>query len=116
MRGRKRDYVGQCRDYLSGMPGGLPADSVVEVCSYNARMDFHGKLTSKSNIVNISGVEIPVTAFGTPEIDSYYQKVIEELHPTYYWNCQNCYKVVKSETKPESGLCEANFFTGSMST
>lgn len=115
-RGFALDYVGQCRDYLSGMPGGLPDDLVFEVCSYNARMDFHGKLTSKSNIVNISGVEIPVTAFGTPEIDSYYQKVIEELHPTYYWNCQNCYKVVKSETKPESGLCEANFFTGSMST
>ena len=115
-RGFVLDYVGQCRDYLSGMPGGLPAELVFEVCSYNARMDFHGKITSKSNIVNISGVEIPVTAFGTPEIDSYYQKVIEELHPTYYWNCQNCYKVVKSETKPESGFCEDNFFTGSTST
>ena len=111
-RGFALDYVGQCRDYLSGMPGGLPADLVFEVCSYNARMDFHGKITSKSNIVNVSGVEIPVTAFGTPEIDSYYQKVIEELHPTYYWNCQNCYKVVKSESKPESGFCESNFISG----
>ncbi len=63
----------------------------------------------KSNFVNLWR-EIPVTAFGTSEINSYYQKVIEELHPTYYWNCQNCYKVVKSETKPESGLCEANSF------
>ena len=111
-RGFMLSYVGQCRDYLSGMPGGLPPDLVFENCSYDARMDVHGKITSKSNIVNVSGVEIPVTAFGTPEIDSYYQKVIEELHPIYYWNCQNCYKVVKSESKPESGFCESNFISG----
>lgn len=42
-RGFALDYVGQCRDYLSGMPGGLPADLVFEVCSYNARMDFPEK-------------------------------------------------------------------------
>ena len=106
-------YVGQCRDYLSGMPGGLPPDLVFENCSYDARMDIHGKITSKSNIVNVSGVEIPVTAFGTPEIDSYYQKVIEELHPTYYWQCQYCYRVLKSDSKPDAGKCYPNFFVGS---
>lgn len=105
-------YVGQCRDYLSGMPGGLPADLVFETCSYDARMDTHGKIASRSKVVNVSGIEIPTTVFGTPELDTYYQKVIAALHPTYYWNCQNCYKVVKSESKPESGFCESNFFSG----
>lgn len=109
-------YVGQCRDYLSGMPGGLPDELVFETCSYDAKMDVNGKIISKSDNVNISGTEIPTTVFGTPEIESYYQKIIADLHPTYYWNCQNCYKVVKSEAKPESGLCEDNFFTGNSST
>lgn len=109
-------YVGQCRDYLSGMPGGLPAELVFETCSYDAKMDVNGKIINKSDNVNISGTEIPTTVFGTSEIESYYQKIIADLHPTYYWNCQNCYKVVKSETKPESGLCEDNFFTGNSST
>ena len=56
---------------------------------------------------------MPVTAFGTPEIDSYYQKVIEELHPTYYWQCQYCYRVLKSDSKPDAGKCYPNFFVGS---
>lgn len=109
-------YQGQCRDYLSGMPGGLPDDLVFEPCSYEAQMDTHGKLIGKADNVNVAGSDIPITAFGTPELDSYYQRIIADLHPTYYWNCQNCYKIVKSETKPESGFCEDNFFTGSTST
>ncbi len=36
-------YVGQCRDYLSGMPGGLPPDLVFENCCMTQEWIFMEK-------------------------------------------------------------------------
>lgn len=106
-------YEGQCRDYLLGMPGSLPEELVFAQCSYEAQMDTHGKISGTADCVNVAGSEIPVSAFGTSELDNYYQEIIAKLNPTYYWQCQYCYRVLKSDSKPDAGKCYPNFFVGS---
>lgn len=84
---------------------------------YKAKMSTKGEIIQKDDYITVAGeYKIPVSSYASGEMDSYYAKIAADLKPTYYWNCQNCYKVVKSESKPESGFCESNFFTGSMST
>ena len=73
-RGFMLSYVGQCRDYLSGMPGGLPADLVFEVCSYNARMDFIEKFKSSIELQQYIIKKV-----------NYLIEVIKKEHRTIQW-------------------------------
>lgn len=99
-------------EFWNTIPAGTPEDLYTEKWNFDAKLDFHGNIISKSEHVTVSGSNIPTSAFGTSDITSYYQKIADEKNPYYYWNCQNCCKVVKAETQPKSGLCESNFFSG----
>ena len=95
----------------------IPSELIDYKFVYKAKMSSKGILMEKDDYITFANkYRIPVSAFAKGEIDTYFAKIAADLKPTYYWNCQNCYKVVKSESKPESGFCEANFFTGSTST
>lgn len=109
-------FVRSGTEFWSAVPASTPEELYTENWKYNAKLDFHGNIISKSDHVTVYGTDIPTSAFGTSEINRYYSQITDEMNPYYYWNCQNCYKVVKSESKPESGFCESNFFTGSTST
>ncbi|WP_278519267.1 hypothetical protein [Leyella stercorea] len=99
-------------EFWNTIPAGTPEELYTENWKYDAKLDFHGNIISKSDHVTVYGTDIPTSAFGTSEINRYYSKITDEMNPYYYWNCQNCYKVVKSESKPESGFCESNFISG----
>lgn len=99
-------------EFWNTIPTGTPEELYTENWKYDAKLDFHGNIISKSDHVTVYGTDIPTSAFGTSEINRYYSNITDEMNPYYYWNCQNCYKVVKSESKPESGFCESNFCAG----
>lgn len=99
-------------EFWNTIPTGTPEELYTENWKYDAKLDFHGNIISKSDHVTVYGTDIPTSAFGTSEINRYYSNITDEMSPYYYWNCQSCYKVVKSESKPESGFCESNFCAG----
>ena len=81
---------------------------------YKAKMSTKGDIIEKDDYITVAGeYKVPVSAFATGEVDSYYAKIAADLHPTYYWQCQYCYRVLKSDSKPDAGKCYPNFFVGS---
>lgn len=85
---------------------------VFEKCEFNMQIADDSEILGVDDKITIGGAySIPVSVFGTPELPAYIAKIGSALHPMYYWNCQNCGRVVKAEEKPKSSVCD--FFTKS---
>lgn len=81
-----------------------------EKCSYTMQITDYSEIIKVDDNITIAGShKIPISAFGTPQLLSYCSKIVSSLHPVYYWNCQNCGRVARSEIKPKDTVCD--FFT-----
>lgn len=99
-------------EFWNTIPAGTPEELCTEKWTEDAKLDFHGNIISKSDHVSVYGTDIPTSAFETSDINRYYSKITDEMNP-YYWQCQYCYRLLKSDTKPDSGRCYPNYFVGS---
>lgn len=70
----------------------------------------NGKIIPSEDYADWCGVHVPFKDFATWEtLESYVLKVAEKqkYDNQLYWNCSNCGRIVKSETKPENTMCNA---------